>query len=87
MEFQGPEAGELFIGGMAGLIGLVFALLTTVLYVIVWWKIFAKAGYSGVLGLLMLVPIANLILPLVLAFGTWPIHEELELARMRAAPR
>jgi len=49
-----------------------------VLAAVIWWKIFAKAGYSGALGLLMLVPVANLVMLLVLAFGTWPVHRELE---------
>jgi hypothetical protein len=39
--------------------------------------IFHKAGYSWALGLLMLVPIANVILLFVLAFGDWPIRREL----------
>lgn len=41
-------------------------------------KIFGKAGYPWALGLLMFVPIANLIIPLVLGFGEWPILRELK---------
>jgi hypothetical protein len=40
--------------------------------------IFAKAGYHWAMGLLMIVPIANIIMPFVLAFGKWPIQKELE---------
>jgi hypothetical protein len=36
----------------------------------------AKTGYGGPLGLLMVVPIANLVLLLVLAFGEWPVEKE-----------
>jgi hypothetical protein len=40
-------------------------------------KIFAKAGYCWALGLLMFVPIANIIMAFVLAFGEWPIQRQL----------
>lgn len=39
--------------------------------------IFHKAGYGWAWGLLTLVPIANIILPFVLALGDWPIRREL----------
>lgn len=87
MEYPGPEAGELIVGGIGLVIVLVIALGSTILGIIIWWKIFSKAGYSGVLGLLMFVPIANLIMLLVLAFGTWPIHRELAHLRQSHAPR
>jgi hypothetical protein len=45
--------------------------------VMAWWKICKKAGYSGWLGLLMIVPIANLVLLLVVAFADWPVLKEL----------
>ena len=57
--------------------GLVVGLITTVLYVIAFCKIFQKAGYSWALGLLMLVPVANFIMPLYLAFAQWPIPKEI----------
>ena len=70
---------------MKDLVGLLTAivLIATALYFIglVWWKIFAKAGYRGVVGLLMFVPFVNLILICMLAFGRWPIQRELEHAR------
>ena len=66
------------------LFGLLLGLISLVFAVIVWWRICSKAGYSGVLGLLMLVPLANIILLLVLAFGTWPIEEEIRRLRSPA---
>ena len=39
--------------------------------------IFRKAGYSWAWGLFTLVPIANIILPFVLALGDWPVRREL----------
>ncbi|UCG56141.1 MAG: hypothetical protein JSU70_14865 [Phycisphaerales bacterium] len=46
-------------------------------------KIFAKAGYCWALGLLMLVPVANIIMPFVLAFGDWPVRQELRRLKDR----
>lgn len=51
---------------------------------LVWWRILSKTGHSGWLGLLMLVPIANVVLILILAFGEWPIHRELSDLRLRS---
>ena len=47
-------------------------LLVAVVVVLPFWKIFAKAGFSGWLGLLMIVPMVNLIALYVLAFSDWP---------------
>ncbi|MCO5118643.1 MAG: hypothetical protein M9951_03295 [Burkholderiaceae bacterium] len=46
-------------------------LLGAVLIVLPFWKIFAKAGFSGWLSLLMIVPMVNLIALYVLAFSDW----------------
>ena len=65
--------------------GLIFGIISIALFVfaiIIWWRIFSKAGYSGALGLLMFVPIANLVVLLILAFAEWPIHAELKQLRM-----
>lgn len=48
---------------------------------VIFCMIFAKAGYHWALGLLMLVPIACIIMPFVLAFGKWPVQKELEQLR------
>ena len=62
---------------------LFFCLVIIILFTVVYCKIFSKAGYSWTLGLLMLVPIANIIMPLILAFGDWPIQKELRLLRQQ----
>jgi uncharacterized membrane protein YhaH (DUF805 family) len=36
-----------------------------------YWKIFSKAGFSGWLALVMIVPLANLIVLYVVAFSEW----------------
>lgn len=71
----------LALGAVEALIVTVIALLGLILAIVIWWRIFSKAGYSGLLGLLMFVPLANLIVLLVLAFGTWPIEKEVERLR------
>ena len=57
--------------------GLFIGLVLTVLTVVAFCKIFQKAGYSWALGLLMLVPVANFIMPLYLAFADWPILKQM----------
>lgn len=45
--------------------------------ILIFCKIFSKTGYSWTLGLLILVPIANIVMLFVLAFAEWPIQREL----------
>ncbi len=68
----------ILISSLVSLVGIIFA-------VIVYWQIFAKAGYSGAMGLLMFVPIVNIVMLCVLAFGEWPIYRELNYLRQMAA--
>ena len=63
------------IGALESLIVLMFcgfALIGVLLTVIAFWRICTKAGFHGALSLLMLLPIANIILPLYIAFAEWP---------------
>jgi hypothetical protein len=46
-------------------------------------KIFANAGYSWALGLLMLIPIVNIIMMFYLAFADWPVNKELRELKQR----
>jgi len=84
METQmgGPSAPDMAAATAMGVGMLVFMvfmiLISLVLTLIIWWKICSKAGWSGALSLLMLVPLVNLILPFYVAFATWPIQRELE---------
>jgi hypothetical protein len=61
--------------------GLLIALGVIAVKVLICCRIFAKAGYCWALGLLMLVPIADIIMAFVLAFGDWPIQKELRLLK------
>jgi len=51
---------------------MMFGVIGAVLTVIPFWKICTKAGFPGPLALLMLVPLANIILPFYIAFAEWP---------------
>ena len=68
-----PVFGAIFIIFMT-----LLALIIAVIQIVAFCKIFSKAGYSWALGLLMLVPIANVIMIFFyLAFAEWPIQREL----------
>jgi|SRR6266849_5301573 len=74
------SVGAILFGLVAGLIGLIFA-------IIIYWRIFAKAGYSGARSLLMLIPVVNLIIIIMFAFSEWPIQRELNQLRQMAGGR
>jgi hypothetical protein len=59
-----------------GSIGLFMWLIMAVLIILPFWFIFSKAGYSGWLSLLMVVPIINIVTLYFLAFSTWPSQRE-----------
>jgi hypothetical protein len=59
------------------------ALIVTIIKVLIYCKVFSKAGYCWALGLLMLVPIANIVMPFILAFADWPIQKELRALKQQ----
>lgn len=59
-------------------------LIIVAVKILIFCKIFSKAGYSWALGLLMLVPIANIIMLFVLAFAEWPVQRELRSFRQQS---
>lgn len=73
------------VGPVVVIIVAIFLLATSLallaIKAVVYCKIFHKAGYCWAMGLLMLVPIACVIMPFILAFGRWPIEKELEQLR------
>src|SRR2546421_10161687 len=82
---QGSYQAATAAAGVMTLIMLLIGLAVIVFSVVIYWRIFSKAGYSGALGLLMFVPIANIIVLCILAFGTWPIYKELNYLRQQVA--
>ena len=75
MQYQ-PQAAPVF-AGIFMIFVMLFALVIAVIQIVAFCKIFSKAGFSWALGLLMIVPIANIIITLYLAFAEWPIEREL----------
>lgn len=64
---------------MAGLMAfgcvfwLILILAAMAFPIFCFWRIFTKAGYSGAMSLIWLVPLVGPIVVLcILAFGTWP---------------
>src|SRR5438552_19035006 len=74
-------------GALTGIIlsSVIFSLVAIIFAVVIYWRIFSKAGYSGALGILMLIPIVNIIMLCILAFGQWPIYKELNYLRQQVA--
>ncbi len=57
--------------GMSGF-GPLWMLLISAIVVLPVWRICTKAGYSGWLSLLVLIPVANLVFVYFLGFSEWP---------------
>ena len=58
--------------------GPLMMLVFAALIIVPFWFIFTKAGYSQWWGLLMAVPIVNLVMLYFLAFSDWPRLRERE---------
>lgn len=71
-----PQQQQQLAGMMAGMgiaIGLIWLLIIAFL-VFLFWRIFAKAGMSGALGLIALIPGFGFIICLcILAFSQWRV--------------
>ena len=69
-----PEAAQMMaaMGPFFATFGLIM-LAVCVFMIFCYWKIFSKAGYSGALSLLMIVPLVNLIVFIWFAFAQWPV--------------
>ena len=50
-----------------------FGALISIVVLIPWFFIFKKAGFSPLLGLLMFVPLVNIIMMYFLAFARWNV--------------
>ncbi len=71
----GPGPAEVIVILFIAFIVLGF----TAIKVFSFCRIFSKAGYSWAFGLLMLLPMAEVVIPLILAFMDWPVCKELRL--------
>ncbi len=57
--------------GMPGFMPVVMLLFLAIV-VVPFWRICTKAGYSGWLSLLVVIPVANVIFCYFLGFSEWP---------------
>jgi hypothetical protein len=64
-------------------VALMIALIAAIIKTWIYCMVFHKAGYGWAWGLLILVPIANIIIPFVLALGDWPVRRELRLLKQQ----
>lgn len=62
---------------------LFVSLIALAIKALIFCKIFSKAGYSWALGLLILVPIANIIIAFYLAFADWPVQRQVRQLRQQ----
>jgi len=72
----------------SALLGVLFIIIimlaSTAFGIFIMWRILSRAGYSGGLSFLILIPgIGALILFLMLAFGDWPTLRELNMLRQQ----
>jgi len=63
---------------LAILLVLLIVLGIVALVVAAWCMIFKRAGYPWAMGLLSIVPVANFVIVLFLAFAKWPVEREIE---------
>ncbi len=64
------------IGEIELLLIVMIIIFFAVIVVIPYWRIFGKAGFSPWLGLLMLVPLINVVMLYFLGFSEWPSLKE-----------
>ena len=62
-----------------------FSLLVMVVQVVAFCMIFRKTGHHWALGFLIIIPLADLIVPLILGFTDWPIAKELRALKQQQA--
>jgi len=75
---------DVMLGGL-GLVWLVICLATFVFGVYLYMRVASKAGWPGSYGLLMFIPVANIVFMLLYVFAPWPIEKELAALRAHAA--
>jgi hypothetical protein len=77
-----PDAAPVFFILMM-MFCVFLGLIALAIKALIFCKIFYKAGYSWALGLLILVPIANIIIAFYLAFADWPVQKEVRQLRQQ----
>ncbi len=67
--------------GVAELIIVAIIGTIAIVAMIPWFFIYKKAGYHPAMGCLMFIPLVNVVMLFVLAFGEWPVERELRSLR------
>jgi uncharacterized membrane protein YhaH (DUF805 family) len=76
MDPQQQQTANAMAGLGLGIIlfGAIFFLAVLAFFIFIYWRIFTKAGLSGPLSLLVLIPgIGPIIVPCILAFADWKV--------------
>jgi hypothetical protein len=76
-----PQQAQHMGSAVAGFIGIMilFGLACYLFFIFLFWRICVKAGLSGAMSLLLLIPgLGQLILLCILAFGDWKVTPILE---------
>lgn len=60
------------MAGEGGPMGLIWALVMVIVLVLPFWRICTKAGYPGLLSVLVVIPLVNIGFIYFLAFSRWP---------------
>jgi len=84
---HGPDAAPVFVALLIMFV-IFISLIALAIKALIFCKIFSNAGYCWALGLLILVPIANIIMAFFLAFADWPVRKELrQLKQQQGKPK
>lgn len=82
---QGTHVAPLFLILLI-MFSFFVGLIALAIRALIFCKVFSKAGYGWALGLLSLVPIANIIMAFYLAFADWPVQKELRQLKQQGKP-
>lgn len=66
--------------------GTVMALVLAALFIYPTWRVCERAGFPGWLGVLIAIPVANLVLLYYLAFAEWPALRDGPRGRIEPPP-
>jgi uncharacterized membrane protein YhaH (DUF805 family) len=77
MDQNSANAATALFAGVSVIVWIAFLALIVLTFVVN-WRIVSKAGYSGALSLLLLIPLVGWIMMVVFAFSKWPIEQRLE---------
>ena len=78
-----PDLSNAFSGAMIGLVILYLAAFVFAIYT--YTRVAAKAGWPAWYGVLVIVPIVNIVIGLMFVFSEWPVEREVKALRAQLA--